>query len=149
MSNSFATPWTIACQPPLSMGFSRQEPERVAIPFSRGSSWTKDRSQVSCIAGRFFTIWAIREAILYIKHNTYHIQYFLSFICTLCDSSSNQQNISSMRAENSSLSPVMQPQGSEMDLAPNRPVINIQWVNGRVNAKILPTTGELLLPKSL
>ena len=25
MSNSFATTWTIACQAPLSMGFSRQE----------------------------------------------------------------------------------------------------------------------------
>ena len=25
MSNSFATPWTVACQAPLSMGFSRQE----------------------------------------------------------------------------------------------------------------------------
>ena len=25
MSNSFATPWTAACQPPLSMRFSRQE----------------------------------------------------------------------------------------------------------------------------
>ena len=29
--------------------------ERVAIPFSRGSSQTRDRTQVSCIAGRFFT----------------------------------------------------------------------------------------------
>ena len=25
MSNSFATPWTMACQAPLSMGFPRQE----------------------------------------------------------------------------------------------------------------------------
>ena len=25
VSNSFATPWTAACQAPLSMGFSRQE----------------------------------------------------------------------------------------------------------------------------
>ena len=25
MSNSFAAPWTVACQAPLSMGFSRQE----------------------------------------------------------------------------------------------------------------------------
>ena len=25
MSASFATPWTVACQAPLSMGFSRQE----------------------------------------------------------------------------------------------------------------------------
>ena len=25
MSDSFATPWTVACQAPLSMGFPRQE----------------------------------------------------------------------------------------------------------------------------
>ena len=35
--------------------------EWVAIPFSRGSSWPKDRIPVSCIAGRFFTTWATRE----------------------------------------------------------------------------------------
>ena len=35
--------------------------EWVAIPFSRGSFQPKDWTQVSCIAGRFFTIWA-REA---------------------------------------------------------------------------------------
>ena len=28
----------------------------VAIPFSEGSSQPRDRTQVSCIAGRFFTI---------------------------------------------------------------------------------------------
>ena len=33
----------------------------VASPFSRGSSWSRDQSWVSCIAGRFFTIWATRE----------------------------------------------------------------------------------------
>ena len=36
--------------------------EWVAIPFSRGSSQPMDRIQVSLIAGRFFTIWATREA---------------------------------------------------------------------------------------
>ena len=36
-------------------------PECVAIPFSRGSSWPRDWTQVSHIAGRFFTNWAIRE----------------------------------------------------------------------------------------
>ena len=36
--------------------------EWVAISFSRGSSWLRDRTLVSCIAGRFFTIWATREA---------------------------------------------------------------------------------------
>ena len=36
--------------------------EWVAIPFPRGSSQPWDRTRVSCIAGRFFTIWATREA---------------------------------------------------------------------------------------
>ena len=36
--------------------------ERVAIPFSRGSSQPRDGTQVSRIAGIFFTIWATREA---------------------------------------------------------------------------------------
>ena len=35
--------------------------EWVAIPFSRESSWTRDPTQVSCIAGRFFTIWVTRK----------------------------------------------------------------------------------------
>ena len=35
--------------------------EWVAISFSRGSSWTKNRTQVSCNAGRFFTSWATRK----------------------------------------------------------------------------------------
>ena len=36
--------------------------EWVAIHFYRGSSWPTDRTQVSCIAGIFFTVWATREA---------------------------------------------------------------------------------------
>ena len=36
--------------------------EWIAIPFFRGSSPPRDRTQVSCIAGRFFTVWATREA---------------------------------------------------------------------------------------
>ena len=35
--------------------------EWVTIPFSRGSSWLRDGSWVSCIAGRFLTVWATRE----------------------------------------------------------------------------------------
>ena len=48
-------------------GFSVHEisqariPEWVAISFSRGSFWLRDQTQVSCIVGRFFTIWATRE----------------------------------------------------------------------------------------
>ena len=36
--------------------------EWVAISFSGGSSWLRDRTQVSSIAGRHFTVWATREA---------------------------------------------------------------------------------------
>ena len=35
--------------------------EWVALPFSRGSSQPRDRTQVSHIAGRFFTSWATRK----------------------------------------------------------------------------------------
>ena len=36
--------------------------EWVAISFSRGSSWPRDRTQVSHIAGRCFNLWATWEA---------------------------------------------------------------------------------------
>ena len=36
--------------------------EWVALPFSRVSSQPRDQSQVSHIAGGFFTSWATREA---------------------------------------------------------------------------------------
>ena len=36
--------------------------EWVAFPFSRGSSQPRDRTQISCIAGGFFTSWTTREA---------------------------------------------------------------------------------------
>ena len=35
--------------------------EWVAIPFSSGSSRARDWTWVSCTAGRFFTIWAMKE----------------------------------------------------------------------------------------
>ena len=35
--------------------------EWVAVPFSRGSSWPKDWTWVSCIAGGFFTVWVTKE----------------------------------------------------------------------------------------
>ena len=42
--------------------------EWVAIPFSRGSSRPRDRTQVSHIAGRHFNLWAIREAHCFKKN---------------------------------------------------------------------------------
>ena len=53
-----ATPRTVACQAPLSMGVLQASIlEWVAIPSPRGSSQPSDRTEVSRIAGRFFTIW--------------------------------------------------------------------------------------------
>ena len=37
--------------------------EWTAIPFSRGSSWPRDQTQASCIAGRLFTVWATRPTL--------------------------------------------------------------------------------------
>ena len=59
---TLATPWTVAHQAPLSMGiFQARILERVAMPSSRGPSQLRNRTQLSRIAGRLFTIWATRE----------------------------------------------------------------------------------------
>ena len=39
--------------------------EWVAYPFSRGSSQLRNRTGVFCVAGGFFTSWAIREALAF------------------------------------------------------------------------------------
>ena len=69
--NSFATPWTVAHQAPLSMGFSRQEYwKRVAMPSSRGSP---DPGMVPgpltspALAGRFFTTSTTWKAQVWIN----------------------------------------------------------------------------------
>ena len=41
--------------------------EWVAYPFSSGSSQPRNQTGVSCIAGRFFTNWTIREALYFLK----------------------------------------------------------------------------------
>ena len=53
------------CSPPGSSvhGISQARIlEWVAMSYSRESSWPRDQTQISCIVGRFFTIWATREA---------------------------------------------------------------------------------------
>ena len=60
-----ATPWTICSSPVSSVHGILQARilEWVAILSSRVSSWPRDGTQVFFIAGRFFTIWATREAL--------------------------------------------------------------------------------------
>ena len=70
--------------------------EWIAIPFSRGFSWPRDWTLVSCIAGRFFTVWAmgnilkkkkiphkwllflIQRTLLPVSHTTV-LQWYLCF----------------------------------------------------------------------
>ena len=63
----FATPWTIACQAPLSVGFSRQE-YWSGFPFP--SPWDLLDSGIEpgypvspVLACRFFTVWSSREVL--------------------------------------------------------------------------------------
>ena len=61
----FETPWTVARQTPLSMGFPRQESlDRVVISFSRRSSWPRDLTHVSspCIGRQILYHRPTREA---------------------------------------------------------------------------------------
>ena len=54
------------CSPPGSSVhgiLQARIPKWAAISLSRGSSWPRDWTQVSYIAGRLFTIWATRETI--------------------------------------------------------------------------------------
>ena len=55
--SNVVTPWTVVHEI-----LQARILEWVAFPFSRVSSQSRGRIQVSCIAGRFFTSWATREA---------------------------------------------------------------------------------------
>ena len=55
---TLAVPWTVAYEASVDGILQARILECVAIPFSRGSSKPRDQTQVSCIAGRFLTIWA-------------------------------------------------------------------------------------------
>ena len=67
----------VDCSPPGSSvhGILQERMlECVATPFSRGSSWPRDRTQVSCIAGRLFTVWTAKKWSERISH--IHVQLF-------------------------------------------------------------------------
>ena len=155
MSYSLLTPWTVACQAPLSTKFSRQEywrglpfpspgnlpdlgvksgspalqvdslpskpPKKkkkeevaqlcstlcdptdcslpgssihgifqarvlewVAVSFSRESSQPRDLTQVSCIAGRCFKLWATREALIWNDLYEMPLYDFLNRLISFC-----------------------------------------------------------------
>ena len=82
----FAIPWIVACQAPLSMKYSRQEnwnglsfPSPGDFP-DPGIHPCQSWPCVSCLAGRFSTIWATREIVKPVVH-------FVTFLVTAVFSS--------------------------------------------------------------
>ena len=71
------------------------------MPSSRGSSWPGGHTQVSCMAGRFFTDWATREAPLHVYHLAFaHILFCTHSLptCPASHLSSPQTSLSCKRA---------------------------------------------------
>ena len=58
----FLTPWTVAYQAPLSMGFSCKNTGVGSQPhfLLQEIFPTQDWTRVSYVAGRFFTVWATK-----------------------------------------------------------------------------------------
>ena len=70
---TLVTPWTVAWQLPLSMGFSRQQYwSGLWFPFSRGSSWPHCRQILYLLSyeGSLFTYMAILMLV------TYYCEYY-------------------------------------------------------------------------
>ena len=55
--------------------------EWAAIPFSRGSSQPRVWTQVSCLAGGFFTSWATREALFILRQRQIFSPLTKIFLC--------------------------------------------------------------------
>ena len=67
---TLCSPMDWAHQTPLSLGILQERIlEWASMPSSSGSSQPRDQKQVSCIAGRFFTIWVTREAQIVRVHH--------------------------------------------------------------------------------
>ena len=58
----------------------------VAISFSRASSRPRNRTRVSCIAGRLFTDWATREALWLIQYCTLTLLQLKTQLKNICPS---------------------------------------------------------------
>ena len=83
-----ATPWTVARQAPLSMGFSRQRIlQWVAISYSRGSARLRDPTGVSFIRRRILNhcaTWEIPGSLSDLPYMDFPIPRFLLVGDELC-----------------------------------------------------------------
>ena len=79
------------CSPPGSSVhgiFQARIVEWVAIPFSRGSSWPRDQTWISHFVGRFFTIWATREA-----QPSFLLVFYFYLLHMVCSNNQNSRMI--------------------------------------------------------
>ena len=85
---TLVTPWTVACQAPLSMGFSRQE-HWSRLPFPSPGNFPNPgiKPRSSRIAGRFPTDWAMNKQfqILPMGHvsNQLQVPLFIKYMLNL------------------------------------------------------------------
>ena len=120
--------------------------EWVTILFSRGSSWPRDQTWDSCIAGRFFTLWTTREALFNIEpvssvQSLSHVWLFAAPWTAACQSSLSITNSQSL-LKLISIESVM-PSNHLILLSPSPPAFNLyqhqfQWVSSLQHvAKVL------------
>ena len=80
MSDSFATPWTIACQAPLPIGFPRQEFwNGLPFPSPRDSPNLGIEPTSPALAGKFFTTEPPEKPKIYI-YNLYTYEYIYVWV---------------------------------------------------------------------
>ena len=68
-------PWTVDW-PGSSLQGILQARMLEFIPFSRESSWSRDWTQIACNLGRFFTVWATKEASSILYHTINDLSFF-------------------------------------------------------------------------
>ena len=72
MFDSFATPWTVAHQVPLSMGFPRQEYwSDLSFPSLGESSQSRGQIHAPALTGRLFTTEPPRKSLTHAYNNIY------------------------------------------------------------------------------
>ena len=95
VSDSFATPWTVVLQAPLSLEFFRQE-HWSGLPFPSPGDLPEQGIELVCLvspafAGRFFTTcgtWKERGCYFWVAGGRDHLH--LSFLCTVGDGKKSQ-----------------------------------------------------------
>ena len=78
----FATPWTVALQAPLSIGFPRQEKDWMGLPFPSPGNLSNPGTEPHLLLDRqILCHWAIWEAHEHISKNLQKVSFFQLFVC--------------------------------------------------------------------